>query len=45
MQLKIKLGLIFLLTTLISACANGPLKAPCNQYANFCGTKTKINHW
>jgi hypothetical protein len=43
MNLEIKLGMVFLMSVLMMACASGPLKAPCNQYANFCGTKTKIN--
>jgi hypothetical protein len=44
MKLEIKLSLIFLMSVLLSACASDPLKAPCNHYASFCGTKTKINH-
>ena len=44
-SLQIKLGLVFLLSVLMTACASEPLKAPCNQYATFCGTKTKINQW
>lgn len=45
MNVEIKLGIIFLMSVLMVACANGPLKAPCNQNASFCGTKTKINQW
>jgi len=45
MTLQIRLGLVFLMGVLLSACASEPLKAPCNQYASFCGTKTKINQW
>jgi hypothetical protein len=44
-SLQLKLGILFLISILLSACANDPLKAPCDQYATFCGTKTKINHW
>ena len=43
--MKMKLGLVFLMSMLISACVSGPLKAPCNEHASFCGTKTKINQW
>lgn len=45
MKLEIQLGIIFLISILLSACASGPLKAPCNEHASFCGTKTKINQW
>ena len=45
MKNEIKLGLVFLLSVMITACANDPLKAPCDTHAHFCGTKTKINHW
>lgn len=34
-----------LISALLLACSNQPLKAPCDQYATFCGTKTKINQW
>lgn len=44
-SLQIKLGIIFLMSVLLSACASSPLKAPCDAHATFCGTKTKINHW
>ena len=43
-SLQVRLGIIFLISVLLSACASTPLKAPCDQYASFCGTKTKINH-
>jgi len=43
--LQIKLGILFLMSVLLSACVSAPLKAPCDQYATFCGAKTKINHW
>lgn len=43
--MKIKLMLLTLLGSLITGCASEGLKAPCNQYASFCGSKTKINHW
>jgi len=45
LSVLLKLGVIFIASMLLSACANEPMKAPCNQYASFCGTKTKINHW
>lgn len=44
-NLEIKLGIVFLISILLSACVSQPLKAPCNQYASFCGSKTKINQW
>jgi hypothetical protein len=44
-SMQIRLSLIFLMSVLMTACASEPLKAPCNQYATFCGTKTKINQW
>jgi hypothetical protein len=44
MKLEIQLSIIFLASILLSACA-GELKAPCDQHATFCGTKTKINQW
>lgn len=41
--------IIFIFTvvvmTLLASCSTGPLKAPCDQYGSFCGTKTKINAW
>ena len=45
MHLKMQLSILFLISTLLSACASGPLKAPCNEHATFCGVKTKINQW
>lgn len=45
MNLKLKFGVIALIGLMMSACANEPLKAPCDQYAHFCGSKTKINQW
>lgn len=45
LSLQIRLGVIFLMGILMTACTSEPLKAPCNQYASFCGTKTKINQW
>jgi hypothetical protein len=44
-SLQIRLGLIFVMGVLLTACASDPMKAPCDQYASFCGTKTPINHW
>jgi len=43
--LNIRLAAIFLMSIFMTACASDPLKAPCNEHATFCGTKTKINHW
>lgn len=43
MKNKIQLGLVFLLSFIISACVSSPLKSPCDEHANFCGTQTKIN--
>ena len=43
MKLEIQLGLIFLMSVLMSACASEQLNAPCDQYATLCGSKTKIN--
>ncbi|MBV9575903.1 MAG: hypothetical protein JO149_04710 [Gammaproteobacteria bacterium] len=43
--LNIKVGLFFLMALFLTACTSNPLKAPCDQYASFCGTKTPINHW
>lgn len=45
MKNELQLGLVFLLSVMISACASGPLKAPCDEHATFCGTQTKINQW
>lgn len=43
--MRIKLLALTLIITLMTGCASETLKSPCNQYASFCGTKTKINHW
>lgn len=40
-----KIGLAVLFSIFLSACTSNPMKAPCDQYASFCGTKTKINQW
>jgi len=40
-----KIIITLFLSLLLTACASDPLKAPCNEHASFCGTKTKINHW
>ena len=42
-QLRI-LFMSFLILSL-TACAIQPLQAPCDENANFCGKKTKINTW
>jgi len=44
-SLQMRLGIIFLMSVLTSACVSTPLKAPCDAHASFCGTKTKINRW
>lgn len=36
---------IVLVSLLITACTSDPFKAPCDEYASFCGAKTKINQW
>ena len=43
--MKIKLGLILVISLFMTACSTGTLKAPCDQFADFCGSKTKINQW
>lgn len=44
--MKIKLSVtLMLLGMLLSACATSTLQAPCDQYAHFCASKTKINSW
>jgi hypothetical protein len=36
--------LFFVVTSvLLAGCATHSLNAPCNRFATFCGTKTKIN--
>lgn len=46
MQIKLRLAVILLSLMFLSACATSQsLKAPCDQYARFCGSKTKINQW
>jgi len=42
--LKITASLI-VLCGFLCGCASQNLKAPCDQYATFCGQKTKINQW
>lgn len=38
--------LSLIVAAFLSACASGSgLPAPCDNYATFCGTKTKINQW
>lgn len=44
MKIEMILCMIFL-SSVISACANEPMKAPCDSQAHFCGAKTKINRW
>lgn len=45
MKNELQLCLVFLMSVVMTACATGPLKAPCDEHATFCGTKTKINQW
>jgi len=45
MQKKTKLIVILIMSFWLSSCASQPVKSPCNQYASFCGSKTKINQW
>jgi len=46
MKLKMLVCLISLTSILLGGCVDThPLKAPCDQYAKTCGTKTKINQW
>lgn len=44
MLAKIKLTLMIIIYLGVTACAS-QLNAPCDQYAHFCGSKTKINQW
>ncbi|MDR3490998.1 MAG: hypothetical protein P4M12_03005 [Gammaproteobacteria bacterium] len=43
--MKLKLGFIVLISLIMTACATSSFKAPCDQHAHFCGSKTKINQW
>lgn len=43
--MKIKLIILVVLAGLMTGCASEGMKSPCDQYASFCGSKTKINHW
>jgi hypothetical protein len=36
---------IAIISISLSACTHETLTAPCDQYATFCGKKTKINAW
>lgn len=46
MKTSIKLGVIMLMGIFLTACmATQPMSAPCNQFANLCGAKIKINNW
>jgi hypothetical protein len=45
MKIQFKLSLIALMCVVMAACTTGSLSAPCDQYAHFCGSKTKINQW
>lgn len=44
-MMKLKLGLTLLICLIMTGCATGQMTAPCDQYASFCGAKTKINQW
>ena len=38
--------MLYLSINFLTGCTTqGGLPAPCDQYATFCGTKTKINQW
>jgi hypothetical protein len=43
--MKVYLSLLCVVVSVLTGCANQGLKAPCDHYASFCGSKTKINHW
>lgn len=43
--MKTKIIALAMLAIFMTGCASEGMKAPCNQYATFCGSKTKINHW
>jgi hypothetical protein len=45
MKYKIGWSCVVLVSLLISACSMNPLKSPCDEMADFCGSKTKINKW
>ena len=42
--MKINIAILVILASLLSACASQSMRAPCDQYATFCGAKIKINH-
>lgn len=41
---KMKICLLIAICLGMTACAT-QMNAPCDQYAHFCGSKTKINQW
>jgi hypothetical protein len=43
--MKLKLLMVVLMSTVVTACASAPLKAPCDLQGHYCGTKTNINQW
>ena len=43
--MKVKLMLMAVIISVLTGCASQGLKSPCNEYASFCGDKTKINLW
>jgi hypothetical protein len=44
-MLNYKLVVIVLVGFMVTACATSQLQSPCDQYAHFCGSKTKISQW
>lgn len=43
--MKIKLFIMAVIISVMTGCASQGMKSPCNEHANFCGNKTKINLW
>lgn len=43
--MQLKLAILAIIGILVTGCTSSTLKAPCDQYARTCGSKTKINQW
>lgn len=43
--MRTKISVLFFISLMLAGCASGPLKAPCDEHAHYCGMKTKINQW
>lgn len=43
--MQVKLSMIILISTFLTACVSAPQKAPCDLQGHYCGIKTKINQW